>query len=128
MLRGPGAGAPAGHGVRDHRATRPTPPIDLEPVDEEEPDEEEPDEEQGCWHCDYTRFCTQCDPASPEDEHDADTCPTCGELDAPAPRLRWLARRPSKISLGLLITLGLLDLVASIYLALKGHWLLALLG
>jgi hypothetical protein len=71
------------------------PPIDLEPVDEEEPDEE-----QGCWHCDYTRFCTQCDPASPEDEHDADTCPTCGELDAPAPRLRWLARRPSKISLG----------------------------
>ncbi len=99
------------------------PPIDLEPAEEEEPDEE-----QGCWHCDYTRFCTQCDPASPEDEHDADTCPTCGELDAPAPRRRWLARRPSKISLGLLITLGLLDLVASIYLALKGHWLLVLLG
>jgi len=111
------------------------PPIDLEPAEEEkpakeEPDEEEPVEEQGCWHYDYTRFCTQCDPAShePEDEHEADTCPTCGELDAPAPRLRWLARLPSKISVGLLITLGLLDLVASIYLALKGHWLLALLG
>ena len=74
------------------------PPIDLEAAEEEEPDEEEPDEEQGCWHCDYTRFCTQCDPASPEDEHYADTCPTCGELNAPAPRLRWLARRPSKIS------------------------------
>jgi hypothetical protein len=111
------------------------PPIDLEPAEEEEPAKEEPaneepDEEQGCWHYDYTRLCTQCDPAShePEDEHDADTCPTRGELDAAAPRLRWLARRPSKISVGLLITLGLLDLVASIYLALKGHWLLALLG
>lgn len=81
----------------------------------------------------------------PEPPTDPKICPTCGDLVANCtgeeeeeedtmpidniPRLRtWLARRPSRISVGLLGTLGMLDLVFTVLCALRGHWILALLG
>ena len=76
---------------------------------------------------------------------DPKLCSTCGDLVANctgsdeeqeedtmpdnAPRLRTcLARRPSRIAVGLLVTLGLLDLVFIVFCVLHGHWILALLG
>ncbi len=112
LVQAPGCGIAEPHAPGAH-----PPAIDPEPDEEEELDGDQEDpKDQGCSHCDATS-------RESDDEEEDDTMPT----DNP-PRLRTWLRRPSKISVGLLITLGLLDLIASIYLALKGHWLLALLG
>jgi hypothetical protein len=121
-LEGPGAAAP----VSSEEAAEYLAGLEKEFPEDEEP--ADPDKDQGCWHYDHTRFCTQCDPASykpcDDEDEEEDTVP----IDSP-PRLRtWLARRRSRIAVGLLVTLGLLDLVFTVFCVLRGHWILALLG
>jgi len=106
-----------GCGIAEPHAPGAHPPaIDLEPDEEALDGDPEDAEDQTCWHYDPT--------SSEGDDEEEETMPT----DNPARLRTWLARRPARITVGLLVTLGLLDLVASIYLALKGHLLLALLG
>jgi hypothetical protein len=117
-LEGPGAAAP----VSSEEATEYLAGLEEEfPADQDE----EPDEDQGCWHYDNQRFCTQCDPANCEsdDEEEEDSMPI-----ANTSRLRaWLACRPSRIAVGLLVFLASLSLVATVYFGLQGRWILALL-
>ncbi|HKX04384.1 MAG TPA: hypothetical protein VJX71_17960, partial [Methylomirabilota bacterium] len=110
QVQATGCGIPEPHAPGAH-----PPAIDLEPDEDEELDRDQ--EDQGGRRYAPIRYET-------DDEEEDDTMPT----DNP-PRLHaWLARRPSRTPVVLLVTLGLLDLVFTIFCALRGHWILALLG
>jgi len=93
--------------------------------------EVEPDEEQGCWHYDYTRFCTQCDPASYEEtEVEEIEEPVAGPsfLELLRARVDGWFRRPATIIVGLLVGLSAVaSLILTVLFALQGRWILALL-
>lgn len=108
------------------------PPIDLTP------DEEEPDETQGCWHYDYTRFCTQCDPASYESDAEEDNLELGDEDEDLGVIGRGIAQRAAEArarifggkyypALALIAAAALASLGLTILFTLQGHWVLALL-
>lgn len=96
-----------------------------------DPVDEEIDETQGCWHYDYQRFCTQCDPASYEPSEEEDEPVRVPFLERARLALQPLALDHLAMGLlpyrPLLVSAAILSAAATYLLFATGHWILALL-